>query len=170
MEQYVNKKGERVIICKEVGNTKGVELRYSVVNIDAGETLIGFNKKSLKEAKTGLKKKEWDKPRYIAGLHKGMQMTAGNIYNTFNDGLLDRHGFTRIMVTIPADDSMHFEMFALKVSQKSTPFIGVKSTDVVKYLGSSEWKFVKSATNKDGVIDQKKLNALDEAAGMSLAK
>lgn len=169
MERYTNKKGERIIICKEIGSGHGVDVHYSLVNIDTGETLIGFSKKSLKDAKEGLKKKNWDKPKYIAGLHKGMQMTAGNVYNTFNDGLLDRHGFTRIMVTIPADDSIHFEMFALK-GDKRTPFIGVSSTDIIKYLGDSKWKFVKSMNADSGVIDEKELAAADESAGLTLAK
>lgn len=82
-----------------------------------------------------------------AGLAKGMTDTARNFYQIYDFGYLDSHGMSKVSVRVNYSDMVQ-DRYSLRVSDDDTPFVGVKGTDVIEYLGGSKWKFIKHSEGK----------------------
>lgn len=82
-----------------------------------------------------------------AGLVKGMTDSAKKFYQIYDFGYLDAHGMSKVSVRVNYSDMVQ-DRYSLRVSNDDTPFIGVKGTDVIEYLGGSKWKFIKHSGGK----------------------
>lgn len=91
-----------------------------------------------------------------AGLVKGMQDTVENFYKIYNQAYLDQHGFSKLSVFVMPNSEVNttdpgpmITRFSLKIKDADTPFLGVRDTDVVEYMGKSRWKFIKNEIAPD---------------------
>ena len=104
--------------------------------------------KKLQEAPVAPKKAKVIEMK--AGIVKGMQDTVSNFCDAYNSAYLDQHGFSKLGIFVKPDSDVGqsesgpmITRYSLKIEEEDTPFLGVKETDVVEYLGDSKWKFVK---------------------------
>lgn len=111
--------------------------------------------KKLQEAPVAPKKAKVIEMK--AGIVKGMQDTVSNFCDAYNSAYLDQHGFSKLGIFVKPDSDVGqsesgpmITRYSLKIEEEDTPFLGVKETDVVEYLGDSKWKFVKHGITPEG--------------------
>lgn len=175
--KFKDKNGNRVIILHQLGKNSN---NYALANLDDNSVSVDYNAKSLGIAVSQLTAEEWKvddgeftppKKKKLqqasvaskkvinvkAGIVKGMQDTVSNFCDAYNSAYLDQHGFSKMGIFVKPDSDVGQNeagpmiiRYSLRIVEEDTPFLGVKETDVVEYLGNSKWKFVKHGNLSEG--------------------